>query len=93
MRKIEVSVTEYIRFVNYVFTTLFCLIKHILSSTIISLLGNIGLIHDYSGGQANAFNSLFNDENEDDGFDGSSRIVNNEKNLKQNSNIRPPKPR
>ena len=54
--------------------------------------GNIGLVHDYSGGQANAFNSMFNDENDDDdGFDGSSRIVNNEKNLKNST--RPPKPR
>ena len=49
-------------------------------------------MHDYSGGHAAAFNSLYNESgHEDDGFDGSNKLVNNERNLK---NIQQPaKPR
>ncbi|XP_066927988.1 uncharacterized protein [Clytia hemisphaerica] len=54
--------------------------------------GNIALMHDYSGGHAAAFNSLYNESgNEDDGFDGNNKLINNERNLK---NIQQPaKPR
>ena len=57
--------------------------------------GNIGLIHDYSGGQATAFNSLFADSgNENEDFDGSNKIMNNDqRNANKAVNVRPPKPR
>jgi len=56
---------------------------------------NIGLIHDYSGGQATALNSLFADSgNENEDFDGSNKLMNNDqRNTNKTSNVRPPKPR